>query len=338
MVWSPGTAVKKGQYTIEEVLRSSRLTTTYLATAKQGHRVVIKSTNNDAVDSTDHLKFMQSFSDEAFRLERCKNRYIVEVEEPFAEGDVFCIPMKFISGTTLDKRDPLKMDVTEAVRYIYQMGEALDVLHRHNFIHRDVRPENIMIRIQGDHNDAVLIDFELVKDFEISRTMTLSGEFITAFTAPELCDSGESRGPYTDVYSLGAVLFSLVTGVNPPKSLQRKKGDLLPFPLGTDPNIAAAIESAMAFDRADRPRSVSVWLKMLSDSSLAHKLPSSVSPIPEEPKTITPMSRPVNWTTVVAAIAAIGGLMGGVASVLTATKPSEVPAKVMPAPDKPKDN
>jgi eukaryotic-like serine/threonine-protein kinase len=341
MIWAVGTMVKKGQYKIEEVIRPGRLITTYLATSKKGHRVIIKSTNSDTLNSLDSSVFRQQFSEQAFRLERCKNRYIVEVEEPFEEGNSSCIPMKFISGTTLDKRDPLKMEVVDAVRYIRQIGEALTVLHENNFIHRDVRPENIMLRMKGDQNDVVLIDFELVKDFGISRTMTLSDQFITAFTSPELCASGESRGPYTDVYSLGAVMFSLVVGENPPSVLQRKAGDPLVFDLGTDPKIAAAIESAMALDRADRPGSVSEWLKMFAESPVTSEslsLSKSPSSIPPRHEPIRSTPRSVNWTTIVAAVAAIGGLMGGVAAIMTAMKPSEPTVKITPVQGKQKES
>jgi eukaryotic-like serine/threonine-protein kinase len=209
MVWPTGKPLNKGLYTIEKVLRRGRLSTTYLAKSVKGHRVVIKATNSDATAPADFKELKRRFIDEAFRLQSCQNRYIVKVEAPFEEEDLACIPMEFIAGTTLDEHVPPAMAEAEALRYIRQVGEALQVLHDQKLLHRDVTLENIMLRRKDGVMEAVLIDFGLVRDWDVSRSMTMMSSDITAFTAPELCDPGEKRGDFTDLYALGAVLYQI---------------------------------------------------------------------------------------------------------------------------------
>ena len=268
MIWPPGKTLKNGLYTIEEgdPLKKSRLSTTYLATSAKGHQVVIKVTNDQAIDPGDFAKLRQRFMDEAYKLVRCKSPYIVKVEAPFEEEGLVCIPMEFVSGMTLDRRNPKKMPEAEALRYIRQMGEALQVMEQQKFIHRDITPQNIMLRSNEGVNEAVLIDFGLVRDLDI-KVSTLLASDVTAFTAPELSDSGERRGHFTDLYALGAVLYALVTGENPPKATKRKANEKLPFPVGVNPKIAEAIEAAMQLESVDRPK-VTEWLKMLPEIPL----------------------------------------------------------------------
>jgi serine/threonine protein kinase len=268
MIWSTGKTLKNGLYTIAEggPLKKSRLSTTYLATSVKGHQVVIKVTNDQAIDPVDFAKLRARFNDEAFKLVRCQSPYIVKVEDAFEEDGLVCIPMEFVSGMTLDRRNPLKMPEAEALRYIRQIGEALQVMEQQKFVHRDITPQNIMLRSNEGVNEAVLIDFGLVRDLDI-KVSTLLASDVTAFTAPELSDSGERRGHFTDLYALGAVLYALVTGENPPKSTKRKANEKLQFPVGVNPKIAEAIEAAMQLESVDRPK-VTEWLKMLPEIPL----------------------------------------------------------------------
>jgi eukaryotic-like serine/threonine-protein kinase len=267
MVWAQDTQLQGGKYTIDRVLRQGRLSTTYLASSRKGARVVIKATNDEAIDPEDFKALKARFSSEAVRLALCSSPYIVQVEDTFEEDDLACIVMEYVAGVILADRNPSKLTESEALRYIRQIGVALQVLHDRELLHRDVTPENIMLRSRNGVNEAVLIDFGLVRDWSLSRSMTMMANDITAFTAPELCDPGEKRGAFTDLYGLGAVLYALVTGNLPPKatSPQRKLGQPLPFPAGVHPEIARSIEAAMAFEPIDRPKTVTAWLAMLPE-------------------------------------------------------------------------
>ena len=281
MVWPAGKKLKNGRYTIEEVLRQGTLSVTYLAKSAKGYRVVIKTPNDAAIPRADFDKLQERFVGEAFKLKDCqKSRYIVQVEEPFQEDGFWCIPMEYIAGTTLDKRSPLKMAEGEALRYVRQVGEALGVIHAQGLIHRDVSPDNVMRRSDDiGMNEAVLIDFGLVRDFNLSTSVT-STQKITPFTARELCLSKHDRGPYTDLYGLGAVLYALVTGDNPPMAMDRQPGEKLKFPAGVSAQVENAIESAMTLKGIDRPASVAAWLETLPAVKPEEK--PEVSPLPPE--------------------------------------------------------
>jgi eukaryotic-like serine/threonine-protein kinase len=310
MVWSPGHKLKNGRYTIDEVLKRGRYSVTYAATSDQGNPIMIKAINDEASDPVEFNQIQERFRNEAFQLRGCRNRHIVRVEDSFSEDDIDCISMELIPGPTLDKRNPRKMSEVEAVRYVRQVGEALDVMHQQKLVHRDVTPSNVILRSHNGVNEAVLIDFGLVKDWEISRSMTMMANNITSFTAPELCDSDEKRGAYTDLYALGAVLFALVTGENPPNQMQRKPNEKLRFPGGVDPKIEAAIEKAMQLESGDRSASVAEWLEMLP---LVPE-PTFMPPVPEEPD-VKRKKKIETWQLVFGGVVALGALLAGLQGV-----------------------
>jgi eukaryotic-like serine/threonine-protein kinase len=334
MVWPTGKTLNKGLYTIEEVLRPGRLSTTYLAKSLKGHRVVIKVTNSDAIGADDFKALQKRFRDEAVRLLRCQNRYIVKVEEPFDEDNLVCIPMEHIPGTTLDKYVPPAMAEAEALRYIRQIGEALQVLHGQNLLHRDVTLKNIMLRLKDGVMEAVLIDFGLVRDWDVSRSMTIMSSDITAFTAPELCDPDEKRGPFTDLYALGAVLYTLINGTPPPKAAKRKANEVLNFPAGTTKKVAEAIESALKLDAIDRPASVKDWLALLPEEAPIEPPLALPSVLPPEERR---KRRLENWQL---ALLVLGTLFAGfqgvpaLLSYLDSKKPAPMPPPPIASPVK----
>lgn len=283
MVWQKGKQLKSGRYTIVEVLAEREFSITYLAESTAADWVVIKTPNDNAIPRADFDKLQERFVDEAVKLTKCqKSRHIVRVDDPFQEDGFWCIPMEYIEAKTLEDRSPRKRSEAEAIRYVRQVGEALEVIHALGLIHRDVTPENIMLRSPNGVTEAVLIDFGLVRDFQLSRSVT-STQKITPFTARELCLSRQDRGSFTDLYSLGAVLYALVTGENPPMAVDRVPGEKLKFPIGISEAVAVAIEKAMALKGSDRPSSVAEWLTMLPVEQLTPPQPAPEPPAPEPP-------------------------------------------------------
>ncbi len=331
MVWSPGKTLKNGQYTIEETLRQGRLSTTYRAISRSKEWVVVKVTNDRAIDPTEFKALKDRFRDEAFRLGQCASPYIVKVEPSFEEENLVCIPMEYIAGKTLAEQNPRKLSEPLALRYIRQVGEALVVLHGKDLVHRDVTLENVVLRPTSDGlNEAVLIDFGLVRDLRSGTRMTLMASDITPFTAPELCDPGEKRGAFTDLYGLGAVLYTLVTGETPPKAGKRKPGEKLPFPGGVHPEIALAIEKAMEFESGDRSKSVAEWLRLLPD------IPLSVLTAVGTPPDLTPDEKRKRRLEVVGSgvgiLAMIFGGFQGVMAIVAYFYPKDAPVPVQSSP------
>ena len=158
---------------------------TYLAKDnKNGEDVVIKTLNYEQLDiqiqtnqltPKERIELETKFLNEADKLCRYNHPHIVKVKKTFKEGDRGCIVMEYIPGDTLNRLVKRVLPEKEALRYIQQIGDALREVHKYKYFHRDVKPDNIMIR--AGKYDAVLIDFELVRGFDhpLSRQVTEIG-------------------------------------------------------------------------------------------------------------------------------------------------------------------
>jgi eukaryotic-like serine/threonine-protein kinase len=323
MVWAAGQQIGN-RYTIREVLGGSHWSITYRAEDQHGQVVVIKTANQETLALPEFDRFQQMFVKEAFKLARCNHPHIVKASEPFQFDGVWCIPMEYIAGTTLAKRDRLILPETEAVNYICQIGEALHVVHQHELLHRDVNPANIMMRIRNGQSEAVLIDFGLARDFDHDLTQTRTTEITPGFTPLELYSRDAERGAYTDIYSLGATLYELLTGKVPLSADKRKLSNVpLEFPQSVRQPIKQAIQWAMALEAKDRPQSVKEWLDGLG------KVTSS-QPVQPDSQLAHPVSQPAsqsrwNWTVIFVGVAAIGTLLAGIAAIVPVFKSAPTP-------------
>ena len=162
-------------------------------------------------------KLRAKFLAEAAALYGFNHPNIVRVTDTFEENGTAYYVMEYIDGSSLanivEKNGPLSEE--KALGYIRQVADALKYVHSQNYLHLDVKPHNIMV----DGNDrAVLIDFGVSKQYDEANgvnTSTLVGS--TPGYAPlEQSGSGiREFSPTTDIYSLGATLFKLVTGIPP---------------------------------------------------------------------------------------------------------------------------
>ena len=173
MTWTPGQQLQDGKYRIEKVLGEGGFGITYLATSQQYGLVVIKTLNDEVQKRRDFDRFQDDFMNEALAISRCQHRHIVKVHRFFTErvrhpnpGNTLsqylkltCMVMECIQGTDLADWVSQKGRLPEAaaLRYIQQVGQALSVVHGQGLLHRDVKPNNIMVR--RDTDEAVLIDF-----------------------------------------------------------------------------------------------------------------------------------------------------------------------------------
>ncbi len=163
--------------------------------------------------------------------------------------------MEYIQGMDLWQRlkQQGKLPEAEAVRYIRQIGEALIVVHDKGLLHRDLKPQNIMVRDSTD--EAVLIIPDL------TQTHTKNGTF--GFAPVEQYDDRAHRGEFTDVYALAATLATLVTGRVPQPSFNRATRDDFQIPTEVSPAVQEAIKQGMAVQPQDRTQTVEAWLELL---------------------------------------------------------------------------
>lgn len=283
---SPGAALQSGKYRIIRVLGQGGFGITYLAeNVLLDKKVAVKEffpKDFCGRDATSHVtlgtqnnaetvtKLRERFLKEAKNIARLDHPGIVRIHDIFEENSTAYYVMDYIEGESLNeivKRDgPLPEG--KAVEYICKIGEALEYMHSRNMTHFDVKPANIVVRKSDDR--PILIDFGLSKqyDAEGDATSTLMQGVSQGYSPIELYNIGAitSFSPQTDVYSLGATLYFLVTGKVPPTASQIIDEGLT-FRNDISLRVQGAILKAMESGRTRRTQSVADFLKMLSANS-----------------------------------------------------------------------
>ena len=197
----------------------------------------------------------------------------------FQEGNLWGMAMEYIDGGDLADRliNYGVLNEDEALLYIQQIGEALIVVHQQKLLHRDIKPQNIMLR--SGKKEAVLIDFGIAREFTPNLTQTHT-QFLTEGFAPlEQYYKRAERGVYTDIYALAATLYNLLTGKVPTSALDRDKGSPLELPQSINPQISdttnKAILKGMELKAHKRPQSMQGWLQMLGVAKTIAFTPSA---------------------------------------------------------------
>ena len=264
MAWLSGQELQDGKYTIEKKLGHGGFGITYLTKDKKGNQFVIKTLKDTDIDNDEFDKFLQDFINEAIKLAKCSHHpHIVKVYECIKEGDIWGMVMEYIEGKELGNLGILSE--SQALEYIQQIGEALTVVHQNGLLHRDVTPKNILVR--DNKSEAVLIDFGIARDFTSNLTQTHTA-YKTPFYAPlEQYNERAKRGAFTDVYSLAATLYKVLTGKEPESAISRMMGEPLAPPNKLNPNISDRVNKAilkgLELQSENRPQSVQEWLYLL---------------------------------------------------------------------------
>ena len=212
-------------------------------------------------------KLRKKFVDEAKILfKELHHPGIVRVTDIFEENGTAYYVMDYIEGRSLNDivKTQGKLSESDALRYIRQAGDALAYVHSKNRLHLDIKPGNIMI---GDDDHAILIDFGTSKQYdeaEGENTSTLMGK-TPGFAPPEQMGNDVVKfTPATDIYSLGATLYKLLTGITPPSAAQLMSGEELePMPKAVSERTRQAVEQAMLLNKNKRPQSIAEFLDIL---------------------------------------------------------------------------
>ncbi|MEG5135868.1 MULTISPECIES: serine/threonine-protein kinase [unclassified Microcoleus] len=267
MVWEAGQGLYGDRYIIEAKLGEGGFGVTYLAQKAQNRqRVVIKTLKDELLSDPDFARYRERFLQEAVKLFVCKHPNIVQIYNYFDHGNLPCIAMEYVAGEDLWKWVKRRgiLSETEALNYIRQAGEAVIVVHEQGLLHRDIKPQNIMVR---DNQDAVLIDFGLARGFIPDRTQQMTCELTHGFAPLEQYAETGRFAEYTDVYALAATLYYLLTITPPTPAYLRASNYPLKPPYQINPNISDAVHQAimkgMEMDVTNRPHSVQQWLAML---------------------------------------------------------------------------
>jgi formylglycine-generating enzyme required for sulfatase activity/predicted Ser/Thr protein kinase len=293
-----GTALsgQKYTYTIERVLGQGGFGITYLATMSvwvQGPlggkveakaNVAIKEffmkdycerdstrsphitvSNTSGRDKVDYYR--NRFNKEARNVSKLAHEHIVKVLEVFEANNTTYIAMEYIDGESLAAyvRSRGALSEAEAVGYIRQIAEALDYTHSRKITHLDLKPLNILRQNDGT---IKVIDFGLSKQYDVEGTVESSSVdaagITEGYSAFELYDRGsmEKFSPETDIYSLGATLYFMLTGSTPPSAPQLIRR--FPIPDSVSPRMATVIRQAMQPDKENRPQSIAAFVALLN--------------------------------------------------------------------------
>ncbi len=235
----PGTYLEDGRYFVGKSIGCGGFGITYVGfDIKLEKKILIKETfyyglfqrNVHDLDDPNPLavKYSSDFSlEEIMRKTRkeCMNlsegegfNSIVKVYDWFTENNTAYIITEFIEGVTLDERVATQGRYTWAEFYpkIKPLLISLSALHKKKLIHRDIKPQNIMIRNSNEMGEEfVLIDFGLARSTEKKTLASIAAGFTPGYAPYEQRTFTKTDGTYTDVYSIVATIYYALTGLDP---------------------------------------------------------------------------------------------------------------------------
>lgn len=278
------TSLHNRRYAIQKTLGQGGFGITYLAYDNVNRRqVAIKEffmkelcnrdgkTRHMSVPSTGSRKlvdkFRAKFLKEANTIANLSHPNIIKIYDIFEENATAYYAMEYISGGSLadllEKEPEKRFCEVDALHYIRQVAGALNYIHMLGINHLDIKPDNIL----NDNGRAVLIDFGVAKRYDNDghQTSTTPVGLSHGYAPLEQYKSGgvAEFSPTTDIYSLGATLYKLITGQTPPDANDVLENGLPNIEDMMSTQCADAIKKAMRSKRAYRQQSIDEFLNML---------------------------------------------------------------------------
>ena len=311
----PGT-ILEGKYLVGEMLGQGGFGITYIGfdllleqkvaikeyypmstgmVSREGHSTVVWS--SAMMGKTGTQKGFDSFLKEARKMAKLGGiPGVVGVKSVFIQNETAYIVMDFIEGETLlkklQKNGP--MDFDSCVKLMTPIMQALAEVHEHGIIHRDISPDNIMVRPDGK---LILLDLGAAKDLDIQGNdgSVQSSQMVAkhGFSPIEQYSKSGKVGPWTDIYAMAATIYYCCTGILPPPATDRTIDDTL----ACQPRLTQAqfgiLADCMRMRPQDRPQSMDTLLQMLTHPQGEVKAePFKVVPEAEPPKPVEPKTAP----------------------------------------------
>lgn len=275
-----GTHLANGKYRIDQYLASGGFGNTYVATDLTfNEKVAIKelfikgvcgrkpdSTGISVSLSENQRAFSaqrEKFRKEAKRIRKLNNPHIIHVHDLFDENGTSYYVMDFVEGESLSarlKRTKKPMTEPELMLFIPQVLDALECVHNEGIWHLDLKPANVMVDAKGN---VQLIDFGASKQLKNANGDSLSTSSAMTYTAgyassEQMEQNFEKFGPWTDLYSLGATMYNLLTMQQPPSpsDIDEDSQAALKLPKNISKKTERLIRWLMKPNRKMRPQSV----------------------------------------------------------------------------------
>jgi serine/threonine protein kinase len=272
-------------YEIRKVLSSGGFSFVYLARDKDKKFVAIKEylptsialrTDGATVqpNSDDVALFrhgLKCFFDEGLSLAKIDHKNIVRVVNFFRANETVYMVMQYERGKSLQdyilgQSEPVS---EKFVRRVFaELSNGLREVHTQKLLHLDIKPANIYIRIDGS---PVLLDFGSARMALSESQAKIAPSYTPGFASPEQYYDRKLLGPWSDIYSIGATMYSCLTRTSPLAANQRIKKDLLvpAVKLGKDnysSNLLEIIDKCLSLDYLQRPQSVFSLQKALLEN------------------------------------------------------------------------
>lgn len=259
-------------------------------------------------DLADTEGFRDRFQREARAVAALRHPNIVQVHDFGQQDDLFYMVMEYVEGEDLKSRmirEGAIRPFSEAVRLIEQIGAALAYAHERGVVHRDIKPDNVLL---DDKGQAILADFGIAKIIEADDaklTATGTGLGTPAYMAPEQARGSTDVGDSADLYALGVVLYEMLTARlpfaadTPLAVLQRVIHDPVTPPREFTADIPDPLQGvvlkAMAKNPADRYPDVPALVEAAKQSllGLGPETAAAATPVAVPPPPPAPSATPV---------------------------------------------